>query len=229
MAQPTLTPREFAQKWADNTQKESSTSREHFIDLCRMLGEPTPNEADPTGTTYAFEKAVTKAAGGDGFADVWKKDFFGWEYKGKDLKAAYLQLLGYREDLSNPPLLVVSDLDTIEIRTNFTNLSPKLYTVTLDDLAADDPSDGKSDVFSNALGELFAKMADEGGLFGTEGIAWFNGGLFDTSDVIPLTGAEITTLLEVSKLNWALIEPAIFGTLFEQRLLVVNLDRRGAG
>ena len=69
-----------------------------------MLGEPTPNEADPTGTTYAFEKAVTKAAGGDGFADVWKKDFFGWEYKGKgkDLKAAYLQLLGYREDLEQP-------------------------------------------------------------------------------------------------------------------------------
>ena len=83
MAQPTLTPREFAQKWGDNTQKESSTSREHFIDLCRMLGEPTPNEADPTGSQYAFEKSVTKAAGGDGFADVWKKDFFGWEYKGK--------------------------------------------------------------------------------------------------------------------------------------------------
>jgi len=73
VAQPTLTPRDFAQKWRDNTQKESSTSREHFIDLCRMLGEPTPNEADPTGTTYAFEKAVTKASGGDGFADVWKR------------------------------------------------------------------------------------------------------------------------------------------------------------
>ena len=301
MAQPTLTPREFAQKWGDNETKEKAASQEHFIDLCRMLGEPTPNEADPTGTTYAFEKAVTKAAGGDGFADVWKKDFFGWEYKGKgkDLKAAYLQLLGYREDLSNPPLLVVSDLDTIEIRTNFTNLSPKLYTVTLDDLAADDPSEalatlravftapeelrpriepkeitqkaarhfaelaqslqarghdpedvahfldrilfmlfaedagllpkhilqrlsqashGKSDVFSNALGDLFSKMSDHGGLFGTEEIDWFNGGLFDTGDVIPLTGTEITTLLEVSKLNWALIEPAIFGTLFERGL-----------
>lgn len=108
MAQP-LTPREFAQKWGDSATKERAASQEHFIDLCRMLGEPTPNEADPTGTTYAFEKAVTKAAGGDGFADVWKKDFFGWEYKGKgkDLKVAYLQLLGYREDLSNPPLLVV--------------------------------------------------------------------------------------------------------------------------
>ena len=93
MAQPTLTPREFARKWGDNETKEKAASQEHFIDLCRMLGEPTPNEADPTGTIYAFEKSVTKAAGGDGFADVWKKDFFGWEYKGKgkDLKAARLQ------------------------------------------------------------------------------------------------------------------------------------------
>ncbi len=38
-----------------------------------MLGEPTPNEADPTRTTYAFEEAVTKAVGCDGFAYVWKQ------------------------------------------------------------------------------------------------------------------------------------------------------------
>ena len=61
-------------------------------------------------------------------------------------------------------------------------------------------------------------MSKDGGLFGTEEIDWFNGGLFDTGDVIPLTGTEITTLLEVSRLNWALIEPAIFGTLFERGL-----------
>ena len=53
-AQPTLTPREFAQKWGDNATKEKAASQEHFIDLCRMLGEPTPNEADPTGQTYAL-------------------------------------------------------------------------------------------------------------------------------------------------------------------------------
>ena len=37
------------------------------------------------------------------------RDHFGWEYKGrhKDLKAAYNQLLQYREDLENPPLLIV--------------------------------------------------------------------------------------------------------------------------
>src|ERR1019366_2573338 len=114
-----------------------------FGDLCRMLGEPTPSDADPTGTWYAFEKGAEKLDGHDGFADVWKRERFAWEYKGKrkDLKAAYLQLVGYKDALENPPLLVVSDLERIEVRTNFTNLSPKLYVVTLDDLAAADPSD----------------------------------------------------------------------------------------
>ena len=34
----------------------------------------------------------------------------------------------------------MGDLDRIEIRTNFTGPSPVLTTITLDDLAADDPS-----------------------------------------------------------------------------------------
>lgn len=44
---------------------------------------------------------------------VWMRGHFGWEFKGKhkDLKAAYNQLLQYRESLENPPLLVVCDLD----------------------------------------------------------------------------------------------------------------------
>ena len=36
---------------------------------------------------------------------------------------------------------MVSDLQRIEIHTNFTGLSPVVKVVTLDDLAADDPSD----------------------------------------------------------------------------------------
>jgi len=47
----------------------------------------------PTLAPGAFEKRVSKAAGGDGFADVWKRDSFAREYKGrnKDLRAAYVQ------------------------------------------------------------------------------------------------------------------------------------------
>ena len=99
--QPTLTPAEFAAKWRGVTTTEKASAESHFIDLCRMLGEPTPHDADPTGEQYAFERRVTKAGGGEGFADVWKRDFFAWEYKGKykDLKAAYLQLLNYKDDL----------------------------------------------------------------------------------------------------------------------------------
>ena len=80
--------------------------------------------------------------GGKGFADVWKRGYFGWEYKGKhkDLKAAYLQLNDYREDLENPPLLVVCDQDLFEVHTNFTGTRPHVYRFTLDDLLANAPT-----------------------------------------------------------------------------------------
>lgn len=46
------------------------------------MGHPTPASADPSGTWFTFERGVTTALGGDGWADVWKKEFFGWEYEG---------------------------------------------------------------------------------------------------------------------------------------------------
>ena len=62
-SQPSLTPAAFAAKWRGVTTTEKASAQEHFIDLCRMLGEPTPHEADPTGSQYAFEKSVIKATG----------------------------------------------------------------------------------------------------------------------------------------------------------------------
>jgi hypothetical protein len=49
-------------------------------------------------------------------------------------KAAYLQLEKYREDLENPPLLVVCDQKRFEVHTNFTGTRPHVYRFTLDDL-----------------------------------------------------------------------------------------------
>src|ERR1700681_791890 len=131
-----MTPGEFVAKWSGSTTTERAASQEHFMDLCHMLGYPTPNEADPHGDWYAFEKGAEKTAGGDGCADVWKRGHFGWEYKGKhkDLKAAYQQLLQYREALGNPPLLVVCDLDRFEIHTNFTDTVKKVHAFTLAEL-----------------------------------------------------------------------------------------------
>jgi hypothetical protein len=297
---PELSPADFAQKWSGNMRTEQAASQEHFIDLCRMLGVSTPNEADPTGDEYAFEKGAEKTDGRNGFADVWKRGHFAWEYKGKhkDLKAAYKQLLQYREALENPPLLVVCDLDRFEIHTNFTNTPANVHEFNLERLRADpseplrllravmqhpeelrpgttrdeltataarefaslaerlrsrghDPHEvahfldkllfcmfaedagllpvellrrlaagARSDptVFSGGLHDLFRKMADDGGLFGVDRIDWFNGGLFDSAAVLPLTREEIALVDHVSRLDWSQVEPAIFGTLFERGL-----------
>ena len=130
---------DFAAKWRDNARRERASSQEHFIDLCRLLGVPTPNEADPTGDRYTFEAGAERTSTGkQGWADVWKRGHFGWEYKGAhaDLAAAYRQLLDYREALENPPLLVVSDMERVEVHTNFTNTRTAVHIVTLADLAA---------------------------------------------------------------------------------------------
>lgn len=130
-----MTPQEFVAKWRPSTLKERSGSQEHFIDLCRVLGHETPAQADSDGTWFTFEKGADKSTGGQGWADVWKKGFFAWEYKGKhkDLDAAYAQLLRYCDALLNPPLLVVSDMETIVVRTNFNNAVKREIRLSLDD------------------------------------------------------------------------------------------------
>ena len=132
-----MTPHAFIAKWRDATLKERSAAQEHFLDLCRLLDEPTPAEADPTGATYCFERgAVRTDTGGDGWADVWKRHCFAWEYKGQraNLDAAFMQLQQYALALENPPLLIVSDLRRFRIRTNWTNSVSRTYEFDLDDL-----------------------------------------------------------------------------------------------
>ncbi len=73
------TAEQFVAKWSKVELSERAASQEHFLDLCRLLGQPTPAEADPTGEHYCFEKAVKVVAaaskgskGEGGFVDVWK-------------------------------------------------------------------------------------------------------------------------------------------------------------
>ena len=132
-----MTPGAFIAKWRAAELKERSAAQEHFIDLCRLLDEPTPAEADPTGEHYCFERGARKDSGGDGWADVWKRHHFAWEYKGKhaNLDAAFNQLRQYALALENPPLLIVSDVARFRIRTNWTNSVSETHAFTLDDLA----------------------------------------------------------------------------------------------
>ncbi|SMF96964.1 Methyltransferase domain-containing protein [Methylomagnum ishizawai] len=302
-----MTPEAFIQKWQAAKTKEKSAAQEHFIDLCRLLGEATPNEADPDGLWFCFEKGAKKTGGGDGWADVWRKGCFGWEYKGKgkDLQAALKQLQGYALALQSPPLLIVSDLETLVIHTAFTNAVQETHAIALDDLrqpearqklkwAFTDPERLRpgqtregltraaaeqfaalalalhqrgfephrvahflnrllfclfaedcdllpkalfSRLLENAakhpdrgtslLKNLFQAMA-EGGDFGVDIIDWFNGGLFNDADTLPLTGAEFKQLSALSRLDWSAIEPAIFGTLFERGLDPAKRSQLGA-
>jgi hypothetical protein len=293
-----MTPDAFIAKWRASSLKESAASQEHFIDLCRLLGEPTPAEADPAGDFYTFEFGATKATGGQGWADVWKRGCFGWEYKGKDkdLQRAYGQLLQYAAALENPPLLIVSDMETIILYTNWTNTVREVHTLSLDDLRNADKRDLLKDAFSDPeklkpgrtrqavtedaarefaeiakrlrdqgyephrvahfinrlvfcmfaedvnllprdmfkrmleqsvqrperfegfARQLFAAMATQGSAVGFEQVAWFNGGLFDSDDALPLDKPAIQHTLSAAQLDWSEIDPSIFGTLFERGL-----------
>ena len=292
-----MTPKEFISKWQAADLKERSASQEHFLDLCRLLGEPTPAEADPTGESYCFEKGVSKLSGGKGWADVWKRGCFGWEYKGKrhDLKAAYMQLQQYATALENPPLLVVCDLERFCIYTHWTNTVQQIYQIALDDLhdankrqmlkwAFTDPERLKPGITRQALTEeaaerfsnlaqglrakghdpqavahfinrlVFCMFAEDvgllpsqmftrmlryahthpaesadmardlfrgmrsGGRIGFEDVEWFNGGLFDSDEALPLDSPAVLEVLKAARLDWSEIDPSIFGTLFERGL-----------
>ena len=292
-----MTPHEFITKWRASELKERSASQEHFIDLCRLLGEPTPVEADPTGETYCFERGARKATGGDGWADVWKRHHFAWEYKGRraDLNAAFEQLRQYSLALENPPLLIVSDMVRFRIRTNWTNSVSQTHEFELDDLAdaatrdrlkwplsspdrlrpgetrqslteraassfaavaqafaraRSRPADGRAlrqparllhvcrrrrpaagpHVHADACAmrrRLLRSSASSpascpgDGLrrpVGFEAVAWFNGGLFDDADALPLERSDVETVLAASALDWSEVDPSILGTLFERGL-----------
>ena len=132
-----MDPVAFAAKWKASTLTERAAAQSHFSDICAMLGLPSPTEADPTGEFFTFERGASKAGGGEGWADVWKRDMFAMEYKGKgkDLAAAYHQLLGYKDALDSPPILAVCDLNRFEIHTSFTNTPSITYRFDLDDIA----------------------------------------------------------------------------------------------
>lgn len=131
-----MTPTEFIAKWRAAELKERSASQSHFNDLCALLGVVDPITADPIGEWFAFEKGASKTSGGEGWADVWRKGCFAWEYKGprKDLDKAFAQLLQYSVALENPPLLIVSDMDRIRIHTNWTNTVQEVHEFTLEDV-----------------------------------------------------------------------------------------------
>ncbi len=132
-----MTPQDFIKKWKSHALTERASAQEHFIDLCRLFDHPTPAEDDPKGERFTFEKGAAIVGGGDGWADVWKKGFFAWEYKKRrrNLDEAMAQLARYAAALDHPPLLVVCDTIRFQILTTWTNLETKKYSFELEELA----------------------------------------------------------------------------------------------
>lgn len=84
-----------------------------------------------------------------------------------------------------------------------------------------------SERFTEALRNLFTAM-QRGGLYGNDDIPWFNGGLFKTINVPPLSVLEMTELRNAADLNWSAIDVSIFGTLFERGLDPSKRSQLGA-
>ena len=82
--------------------------------------------------------------------------------------------------------------------------------------------------FTQKLRKLFAAMATSGSTFGLHDIHYFNGGLFADDEAFELNSADMALLRAAAALDWAQVEPAIFGTLFERSLNPGKRSQLGA-
>ncbi len=140
---PTMTAREFVERWSNAGFGERQGAQPFFIDLCAVIGHPTP-AAYGHPEAFTFEKSVP-----GGFADAYFEEHFGWEFKGQDaqLDGAFDQLLRYQVHLKTPPLLIVSSFDTIRIQTNFPGMETARYDVGITDLEQPERLDLMRDAF----------------------------------------------------------------------------------
>ncbi|MCY3980035.1 MAG: N-6 DNA methylase, partial [Chloroflexi bacterium] len=135
-----MTPKQFVEKYKDTILNENQVAQSHFGDVCRLVGVEMPVATGLTadGDIFRFEHLV-KTESGRGRADVFYEGRFAVEYKTpdkyKDLDAAFKQLKEYKDDLKNPPLLVVTDIKRWEIHTNFTNAHNRPYVFSHSDIA----------------------------------------------------------------------------------------------
>ena len=124
-AVPSMTPQQFIAKWHDISFGEQQAAQEMFLDICALVGHPSP-VAYGNPDVFTFEKWVPS-----GFADAYLEERFGWEFKGSDdqLAGAFNQLLRYQVHLKTPPLLIVSSFRNILIRTNFPGMETVLHEI----------------------------------------------------------------------------------------------------
>ncbi|WP_290884429.1 DNA methyltransferase [Arenimonas sp.] len=76
-----------------------------------------------------------------------------------------------------------------------------------------------ADRAADRITKLFTAMGEQGGDYGDDAIAWFNGGLFKAIAPPKLIESDLATLrAAAANMDWRAIDPTIFGTLFERGL-----------
>ena len=103
---PTLSPQEFVAKWRSATLKERSAAQEHFIDVCHLVGQPTPAEADPDGTSFSFEyEAGEKELERRTLTNLYNQRPAWLELAHRKLDEAVLEAYGWPHDLGDEEVL----------------------------------------------------------------------------------------------------------------------------
>jgi len=82
------------------------------------------------------------------------------------------------------------------------------------------------DLFGGLFRQMNERHPATGGRY--VGVPYFNGGLFSTSQPVELTPRELDLLGEAAKMDWARVNPAIFGTLFQGSMVSEVRHVRGA-
>lgn len=88
---------------------------------------------------------------------------------------------------------------------------------------------GKLDAFAPMVSDIWQHMAKGGySLALGENIPYFNGGLFEDTEVLSVTLEQLRLLTEAAEHDWSEVEPSIFGTLVERALDPLERERLGA-
>ncbi|HSU06493.1 MAG TPA: hypothetical protein VLI93_13045 [Acetobacteraceae bacterium] len=68
-----MTPAEFITKWQASTRNERAACHEHFIDLCRLLDEPTARRTAAGRSAARFADGAIRTRIGDCLSHHWKR------------------------------------------------------------------------------------------------------------------------------------------------------------
>lgn len=93
-------------------------------------------------------------------------------------------------------------------------------------LASNAPGEHAYDMIGGLFRQMSSRSPALGGRF--RGVGYFNGGLYSNIEPIVLETSELKSLFDAALQDWSQVNPAIFGTIFQQSLSDQERHNRGA-